>query len=68
MEKEILRDNTNINKYLINIINEYAILDVNKLISIIPKTRTQKISIPKYSLLDMLIKVNQKGYICSGKS
>lgn len=59
-----------LNKYLINIIDEYNTIDIDKLIE---KDQKEKLNIfivlnPTLTIEDIIIKAIHNGYICSGNS
>jgi hypothetical protein len=53
-----------VNKYLCRIIDQYANVNLNQMITHMPKTRTGKQFIIKHglTLMDIVIKANQQGY------
>lgn len=57
-------ENLKLNKYLINIINEYHILNINNLIEKIPKYRNFRLIRfkPDITLEDIIVKANHEGY------
>jgi len=60
--KELLLNTTLLNKYMVNIIYDYAIADIDKLITITQPYRSQNYITLKISLFDIIVKAIQQGY------